>query len=403
MRIPPALVLFAFFSLLCSCSGGDTGEVVRPDVPGKGVMAKRTLLVYMMAENSLSSYASSDLLEITKAAVSVPSDCRLFVYVDDVSHPYLTQFFCNSEGEGSCMTYIPFENDVCSSDITVFSDLLDYILDDYPTEVLDLVMWSHGNGWLRAPLKSSPQRSIGIDNGKNTYSNSITRTIEIEELAEVLKKLPARVDRILFDACFMQCAEVAYALRGVADWIIASPAEIPADGAPYETVAPAFFSTDGPDVIMDSYLRAYEHSSSGVVISAIKPAAMIALADATSYYVNKYFPRDKKREYIDAFAYLPGGAERYTCYYDANAVMSKYLTDEEFALWRNELDKAVVYTVSSGAWYSGVIGRFLSYDVSSGCGMSMYMPQEGDLNIDFNRDFATTEWYYAAGWKLAGW
>lgn len=403
MRIPPVLVLFALFCLHCSCSGGDSGEVVRPDAPGKGVMAKRTLLVYMMAENSLSTYASSDLLEISKAAVSVPSDCRLFVYVDDVSHPYLTQFFSNSEGEGASMTFLPFENDVCSSDITVFSELLDYILADYPTEVLDLVMWSHGDGWLRAPLKGSAQRSIGIDNGQNSYSNSITRTIEMEELAVVLKKLPARVDRVLFDACFMQCAEVAYALRGAADWIIASPAEIPADGAPYETVVPAFFASDGPGSVIDCYLDGYMGAQSGVVLSAIKPAAMNALADATSYYVNKYFPRDKKREYIDVFAYLPGGAERYTCYYDANAVMSKYLTDEELALWRKELDKAVVYTVSSGAWYSGVIGRFLSYDVSSGCGMSMYMPQEGSRNSAFNRDFATTEWYSAAGWQSAGW
>lgn len=403
MRIPPVLVLFALFCLHCSCSGGDSGEVVRPDAPGKGVMAKRTLLVYMMAENSLSTYASSDLLEISKAAVSVPSDCRLFVYVDDVSHPYLTQFFSNSEGEGTSMTFLPFENDVCSSDITVFSELLDYILADYPTEVLDLVMWSHGDGWLRAPLKGSAQRSIGIDNGQNSYSNSITRTIEMEELAVVLKKLPARVDRVLFDACFMQCAEVAYALRGAADWIIASPAEIPADGAPYETVVPAFFASDGPGSVIDCYLDGYMGAQSGVVLSAIKPAAMNALADATSYYVNKYFPRDKKREYIDVFAYLPGGSNNYTCYYDANAVMLKYLTKEEYVSWRRELDKAVVYAVSTGTWYSGIIRRLLSYDSFSGCGMSMYMPQEGSRNSAFNRDFATTEWYSAAGWQSAGW
>lgn len=403
MRIPPVLVLFALFCLHCSCSGGDSGEVVRPDAPGKGVMAKRTLLVYMMAENSLSTYASSDLLEISKAAVSVPSDCRLFVYVDDVSHPYLTLFFSNSEGEGTSMTFLPFENDVCSSDITVFSELLDYILADYPTEVLDLVMWSHGDGWLRAPLKSSAQRSIGIDNGQNSYSNSITRTIEMEELAVVLKKLPARVDRVLFDACFMQCAEVAYALRGAADWIIASPAEIPADGAPYETVVPAFFASDGPGSVIDCYLDGYMGAQSGVVLSAVRASVMDDLANATCYYVNRYFPIEKKRDYIDVFAYLPGGSNNYTCYYDANAVMLKYLTKEEYVSWRRELDKAVVYAVSTGTWYSGIIRRLLSYDSFSGCGMSMYMPQEGSRNSAFNRDFATTEWYSAAGWQSAGW
>ena len=57
---------------------------------GAGVDTLRTsLLIYMMAENNLNSYAASDMKEISAVAASVPADCGLFVFVDDVMLPRL--------------------------------------------------------------------------------------------------------------------------------------------------------------------------------------------------------------------------------------------------------------------------------------------------------------------------
>jgi hypothetical protein len=63
---------------------------VKPDVVEKGDTARKTLLVYMMAENSLNNFASLDVDEIIEAVPSIPRDCRLFVYVDDDRFPMLT-------------------------------------------------------------------------------------------------------------------------------------------------------------------------------------------------------------------------------------------------------------------------------------------------------------------------
>ena len=52
------LILSLFYLLLCVCSC--SGEGVKDDgalpVLGKGEVAERTVLVYMMAENSLSAF-----------------------------------------------------------------------------------------------------------------------------------------------------------------------------------------------------------------------------------------------------------------------------------------------------------------------------------------------------------
>ncbi len=400
-------ILLFLPALFFSCSNGNEERAVRPDVVEKGEMARKTLLVYMMAENSLANYATLDVNEIVEAVGGVPRDCRLFVYVDDKEMPRLTHYFGMTDGGVGSSVFHPFDNDVCSSDTAVLGELLDFILADYPTESLDLVMWSHGDGWLRAPLNAAPQRSIGIDNGNNSYSNAVTKTIEIEELAALLKRLPAKVNRILFDACFMQGVESSYALRDAAEWIIASPAEIPGDGAPYASVVPAFFCSDGPELVMDAYIAGYENEYSGAVLSAVRGCEMQRLADVTYSYVLKYFNVDKNRDYPDVFSYLPGGrytgSKVYPSYYDMNAIMSKYLTSDELIHWREAHDAAVVYVASSSAWYSAVCGRLIRFDRAAGGALSMYMPQHNSRNEKFNADFRTTEWYMAAGWEAAGW
>ena len=398
------LLLLAMFA---SCESDPEVVHVKPDGIQQGDTARKTLLVYMMAENSLNNYAALDEDEILQAVPYVPGDCRLFVYVDDNKLPRLTQYYMLANGDVGSFALKPFVVDVCSSDTAVLSVVFDCILKDYPTETLDLVMWSHGDGWLRGPLNSKRQRSIGIDNEKNSYSDNVTTTIEVEELAALLKALPTKVDRLMFDACFMQCVETCYALRDAAEWIIASPAEIPGDGALYSTLVPAFFNSDGPVDILDSYISAYDDKSTGAVLSAVRTCELQNLADVTYAYVINYFNSEKKRDYTDVFSYLPGGkysgAPAYPSYFDMNAIMKKYLTAEEYAHWREALDKAVTYVASSAKWYSAVCRQVIEFDMAVGGGISLYMPQHYSRNEKFNSDFKTTEWYSAAGWQAAGW
>ncbi|MBQ8336695.1 MAG: hypothetical protein IJY44_04105 [Bacteroidaceae bacterium] len=412
--------IFLILSLLLLLSG--CNEEGLPNIPAfkKNKTADRTLLVYMMAENSLSGmyqdYAQSDLNEIKQGLAAIGDNSRLFVYLDNNDAavlPAIYQYHYYNDMLYENKVY-SFEEDLCSSDTAVLGDVLDFILDKYPTKELDIIMWSHADGWLRGPERTSPHRSVGIDNGKNNYTNNVVTTIEMEELAALLKGLPLKVDRLMFDACLMQCVEVAYALRDAAEWVIASPAEIPGQGAPYDRIVPAFLSGyDGVEGIMDEYSGYYDSSvSGGVVLSAVRTAHMQELADVTAEYVKKYLAKGNSNVYDGMFAYVPGGAydsmPSYPAYYDLNSVMKSCLAADEYARWRTALDKAVPYLNVSATkcWYSMLVtnrNHFIDVDMEECCGMSMYVPQEAAFCDKFNEDFKTAEWYRAAGWDVAGW
>ena len=389
-------------------SGGNSPELpyIKPFV--KGDTVSRTLLLYIMAENSISDYLEYDYNEIVRSAYKLPDDVRMFVFFDNSDTtrlPSLVQYHPYNGRVYENVVYA-FEEDVCSSDTTILGKVLDTIFDNYPTNAFDLVMGSHADGWVRHHAKSAPNRIIGIDNGRNSYRDDITITIEIEELAALLERMPVKVDRLMFDACLMQCVEVAYALRNAADWIIASPAEIPADGAPYDKVIPEFFNpASGVEGVMNEYKKAYDNEYYAAVLSAIRTSSMQELADTTRIYVEKYFNADTLRNYTSCLAYAP---KIVPAYYDVNSVMKKFLDTGDYEHWRSVFDKAVPYIMvsdsksgNSKVWSNK--SNSLVY-ITDDCGaVSAYFPQDKTINRTSNADFRTTEWYRAAGWDEAGW
>jgi hypothetical protein len=145
------------------------------------------------------------------------------------------QFAQGGSAEDVLQTLKTYEGNLCSTDGQTMADVLREIVRLYPARNYALALCSHGSGWLFDDLASASQsgsrRSFGVDNGYRSSSTS-GRRMNIPVLASVLSGCP-HFDYILFDACFMQSVEVAYELRHTADYIIASPAEIPASGAPY--------------------------------------------------------------------------------------------------------------------------------------------------------------------------
>lgn len=395
-------------TLFVSCDGlwGNSGGEPTDSKPlMKGETASRTLLVYVMAENSISGYLQTDFNEIKTAAYGLPDDARLFVYFDNSDTtrlPSLYRFYPYKNELIEDVIYT-FEDDVCSSDTAVLGAVLDMIFSDYPTKSFDLVLGSHADGWVRHHAKLASNRTVGIDNGNNTYSDKTVKTIEIEELATLLERLPVKVDRLMFDACLMQGVEVAYALRNAANWIIASPAEIPANGAPYDSMIPEFFdSSSGVEDIMYVYKKAYDNDRCAALLSAIRTSHMQEFANSTRKYVKKYFSVDANNVYSDSVAYRP---RETPAYYDFNSVMQSFLDEAEYKEWKEALDKVMPYEImvsnSRKVWsqkaYCWVVVR------DDFGGVSAYLPKDKYNNYLFNDDFKKTEWYKAAGWNETGW
>ena len=74
------LIIFAAVLALTACQSDETDESSDYILP-----ARRTVIVYMSAENNLTSYAQNDINEMIKGRKSVGADCDLIIFVDRAS------------------------------------------------------------------------------------------------------------------------------------------------------------------------------------------------------------------------------------------------------------------------------------------------------------------------------
>lgn len=400
------------FLIVATCSffacskDDDTPPVVSP------YAESRTVMVYMVAENSLSPNATTDVQEML---VGMNNDTlnvndRLVIYLDDVKSPriYVVDKTTKKTLLSDLTPVITYEEDVNSASAEQLGAFVDYVKTHYPAESYGLVMWSHASGWVpssydgdRSGETSSMRKAFGVDNGKNIstkYGGNNGHQMEIADMASVLEG--ETFDFIFFDACVMQTIEVAYELRHLADYLIASPAEIPAPGANYKTMMRAMFSKE--DVvtrIMTDYEREYRNSY-GLVISAVNTSVLEDYATYMKSIVAHYRSEMMELDVSSVLNYMHYGTwtTNFPDFLDMQGVMLQVLDNEEFAQWKVETDK-VVTCVHAGCWYSNYPKGKVTIDDAQCCGMSMFIPFE---KYAFN-SWAFNDEYLKTSWAKAVW
>lgn len=371
---------------------------------------RRTVLVYIGAENSLSygHFHEQDLDEMLRAASDIPSDCKLLAYIDDNELPRIVSI---EKGPDTAVSKLvkTYAEDHNSASPQVLHDVMSWAVDTYPSESYGLVMWSHGEAWLPA---RAPQRSIVIDNEDNGYSNHGSK-MEIAEMREALSNLP-RLDFILFDACFMQSIEVAYELRTVTHYIIASPAEIPNPGAPYDLMLSAMFSQPiSLSGIVDGYYNYYQDNMVpvyaygtdryGISLSVVNCDVLEDLAALTAEMVVKYVDSEEALDLAGIQRYYPISFSSRPEYFDMNGVMSRIISDDaDYIRWKRAFDAAVPYRRTTSWWYSND-AYMQQVDTVRYGGVSCYVPQHDNIYSKLNDKFRQTSWYKVSGWARVGW
>ncbi len=372
----------------------------------------RTVLVYMAAENSLSygEFHEQDIDEMLLSVGDIPKNSRMLVYLDDTDKPRIVSIERVGGGAATSKVLHQYEVEHNSGDTETLRLVMEWVSENSPSASYGLIFWSHGDAWL--PAKAPIQRSICIDNERNSYSNSGTK-MDIDDVAEVLSDFP-RFEFIMFDACFMQAVEVAYELRNVARYVIASPAEIPNPGAPYDRMMRPLFSVPfQPESVIDAYYRVYNDSVMsvfgygsdryGVSLSAIDCNCLDDLATVTAEMVVKYVSQDAPLELDNIQRYYPLTSKSRPEYYDMNGYMLRLITDEaDYARWKHAFDRAVPYARSTEWWYSND-ARMQYVDLELFGGVSCYVPQSSSVYESLNTKFRSTAWYTAAGWDRVGW
>lgn len=394
--------------------------------PQPAVLADRTVLVYMSGECSLWSFVESDLYEMKTGSMTIGNN-NLLVYVDRGSTNEIPWLARIKEGKYVDSVSIKdivremnltpartsVDDDPYASDGQVMEGVIRYAFKKYPSQNDDyaLAFFGHGSGWLMrdsvAYTAMARKKGWGVDNGTNGSSDN-GKWMNIPTMAKVLSKLP-HLKYMFFDCCNMMCLEVAYELRNATDYIIGSPAEIPAVGAPYTTVVPAMFE---PTTFWQSITDRYFEQRAGgydVPLSVIKTSEMENLATATRTVLKAVAPQfgGEYPDMSDLIHYYYD-YDHDKEFYDANDFILKYAEPDDYDRWKQALDRAVVYKKMATSWminkssWSNYYGKYFTVTEEKYGGVSMFVPTYIQQTSD-NRFIQRMAWYYAAGYSEIGW
>ena len=361
---------------------GEPDQPSVPDTPSEpsspGVQAcSRTVLVYMVADNSLGYYDfdTSDLNEMQEAVTDgvLGEDGRLLVYynrprTDSGCTPLLLDI--TPEGRVTLKEYdTDGATDVYSTDQARMTEVISDMKRLAPASQYWLVLWSHASAWLEevgsrsASVGDVELRSFGDDRG---------RRMKITTLASVLEG--EGFGFIYFDCCLMASVEAVYELRHVTPWIVATTTELPADGTNYTLSLPYMFAPDAPDAIgiASATFDFYDAKGSTCTMSVIDTSHLDALAAASRHIMECAPQLEKPTSEIQRFSskgsYKP--LVDMSDYYGAFGNVDPELLD----VWRAALADVVVYEASTPMAIGGV-------KINTHCGLSTLLisdPAETD-------------------------
>ena len=386
------LLLLSVF-VLVSCSD----EIPEEKIPLK---SGRTLLAYLISNNnsgSLDKYLKDNLVDMYSGLSQTTDSCTLIVYYrsynndnDGLAGPSLLQY--NSDGKGNinnkkslqgsdltpsnviseayCSTYT--EGNHNATDPKTMARVLDQMVKLSPSTNYGLVFGSHGTSWM--PGNSVSGRAFGDDAGYN---------INIPDMADALEEVFSgkQLDFILFDACMMGTAEVAYELKDVTDYLIGAVVETHVYGHPYDKVLPKLYQKDVPyDEVCEDYIDYSRDELANWVGANLEVYSgkfdSLDKNDVQQYGVNsfKYFSFD----IVDYFKNLndgntPEGLEN---------VMNKVVVAKD-ALY------GIKYPIVGDPSCVIYEDRF--------CGIGMYLPNMVSKS-SWNSYYKNLSWYKAVGW-----
>lgn len=373
------LIIFCAVTVfsLTSCSDDKPEPVVEP---------KCTVLVYMIADNSLGSSGvsvdKSNLAQMKEAvADGALNGGRLLVFYDPYETGTAPQLLeITEEGTLTVKTYT--EETSCLD-----PDFMRQVLDDAagyaPAPKNWLVLWSHGTGWIESSDSRSADTRMASTQSFGQDIHPVRTEMKVATLASVLGK--DRYDVIYFDCCFMGCIEAMYELRHAAKEIVASATELPVEGMPYNVNIPEMFSDNASARqvalnTLDYYLYDGNIKNRSCTIAVVKTSELDALASATrAIHLTGVRPA---YTYIPVPMFQKSGANSHT--YDLGHYINNLQVDRSLLSDWNEKYRAAVT-------YYGSTPVSFGLDMTYFTGLGTYIPYtRNDLEL---LGYTNQSWY----------
>lgn len=397
------LYLCVTIAMLASCSN-EIPEQEEASFNG------RTILVYLVANNSatnLDRYLKTNILWMYQNMATDSDSCRLLVYYRPnqndglLTEPSILEFISDGKGhingrsalsteefsdvfgEATVLrTYIETEG-YNATDPEVMAQVFRDMQTAAPSNSYGLIFGSHASGWM--PASATVSRAFGDDDG---YS------INIPELRDVLTNSfsSGNLDFILLDACMMGSVEVAYELRNVADYCIASVMETPASGFPYQRMFHYLSDTDVDYQRICTAFTDYYQSGWGTC-AAIDCSRLDNLVDAVAGELQNHAADISTLDYQNIQQY---GASSYRNFsFDIGDFFRQLNGGTIPASIQTALDQAVI----AKSCIPGKYSYLPEVDADRFCGIGMFFPEYTGVRSSWEDYYRTSiSWYQAVGW-----
>ncbi|MHB8876535.1 MAG: clostripain-related cysteine peptidase [Myxococcaceae bacterium] len=262
------------------------GNIATTSVAVSSAIARWTVLVYVIADNNLETFALQDLVEM--ASPGSNATVKVLVEIDRspefsassvLNQPNFTSTKRFQVNAGS-LTQIADLGELDMGTSSTLADFITWGMQAEPAQHYALVLWDHGGGW----------KQFGVDdtNGHSGLTLGEVRQGVTIGLAGAGKP---KFDVIGFDACLMATWETAYELRNLANVLVASEETEPGHGWDYSPMVTALRNisaiTPGGlgQVIADGFkVQAAQNptAAKSITLSVIDMSKMTGLVNAVN-------------------------------------------------------------------------------------------------------------------------
>lgn len=209
--------------------------------------------------------------------------------------------------------------------------------------------------------------------------------IETTDLADAMADAGLHTEYILFDACYMSSVEVAYELKDVTHYLIASPTEVLSYGFPYITMGKHLLGTPNYKGIADSFISFYSSYNLPYGTVAVTDCTQLDALAAIAQQINAAATEQLVPNGVQIMdGYSP------TLFYDLGHLMSlKDAGTVLTAAFAEQLEKTVPYKGHTGQYFTTLKDAPVDIRHYSGLNTS-----QGSLNHMADR-LSETAWYKA--------
>ena len=255
---------------------------------GAPAQKRWTLMLYLAGDNNLDSAGAVDLGELKR--VGSDDNVNLLAQFDRSGARSKTMRYFLRKGTSLAKDAVQSLGETNMGDPRVLESFLTWGIRNYPADHYLVVLWNHGAGWddtnvyvdgevfgtapppvtrkgsvvagsrrgtrqavpmavARAGVKRSRRALFSTSVAQIVTSRAIAFDDEAKDfldnvemkrvLSNVKKSLGRSIDILGFDACLMSMAEVAYQVRGLADFTVGSEQTEPNEGWPYDRICKA--------------------------------------------------------------------------------------------------------------------------------------------------------------------